>query len=910
MKRRRCRTFSTSDSSDSASTSFIGSRYRNKSKVPNAHEKSAEVFRKDLISAMKVSDSQYIEPDSYYIFTDTWKEEWEKGVQVPANPDTLPQPTLRIIADKVEDVLFTRPRKYIHSSNSEDSELGYVNITEQAAAVCRYDLDDMDMFWLQSLNEELEQMGCEQVDENLMEKTIEVLERQCHENMKHAIATEEGLGIEYDENVICDVCRSPDSEEGNDMVFCDKCNICVHQACYGILKVPEGSWLCRACVVGVPAQCIFCPKKGGAMKSNKTGTKWAHVSCALWIPEVSIGSPERMEPITKISHIPHSRWGLVCYLCKVKTGACIQCSVKTCITAFHVTCAFEHNLEMKTILGEDDEVRFRSFCLKHSESRQKPSDAESTLCQAPSEKTSVRAQKLQELEEEFYNLVKVSDVATELGMPTLTVDLIYNYWKLKRKSNFNKPLFPPKEEEEKGLPQPKAEDMHSRMSMFMHLRQDLERVRNLCYMITRREKLKLSQNKTQEQIFGLQVQMLNEEAAEGSPLKNALESSLFYPPPRITLKLKMPRSAPEDCRNSSAETDHGPLSPASSSPAHSLGSAPVPPESLEMRVESHPRHAVESSSHCFPSSLGLVRGESEDPSPAWTASSPEAYQGHSLGKPLVLHAALHGQSLMGNGEKHSHESEDSSPAWTAPSPEAYQGHSLGKPLVLQAALHGQSLMGNGEKHSHESEDSSPAWTAPSPEAYQGHSLGKPLVLQAALHRQSLMGNGEKHSHSTLAKANGLETSWSGDSSPKDSSSEMSCGQEAALSPHLASQGSFQKPLAEHFGQSPKESATWWVRTVDGLQSRRKPAKSASPREQARAKLLARRSVERAPDQENDGYCPDLELSDSEAEGDGNKEKVRVKREGSGREKQPRDAKRDCSGKRKKPHPFSHSSTHR
>lgn len=62
-----------------------------------------------------------------------------------------------------------------------------------------------------------------------MEKTIEVLERQCHENMNHAIETEEGLGIEYDEDVICDVCRSPDSEDGNDMVFCDKCNICVHQ---------------------------------------------------------------------------------------------------------------------------------------------------------------------------------------------------------------------------------------------------------------------------------------------------------------------------------------------------------------------------------------------------------------------------------------------------------------------------------------------------------------------------------------------------------------------------------------------------------------------------------------------------------------------------------------------------------
>ena len=42
------------------------------------------------------------------------------------------------------------------------------------------------------------------------------------------------------------------------------------------------------------------------MKSTRSGQKWAHVSCALWIPEVSIGCVEKMEPITKISSIPVS----------------------------------------------------------------------------------------------------------------------------------------------------------------------------------------------------------------------------------------------------------------------------------------------------------------------------------------------------------------------------------------------------------------------------------------------------------------------------------------------------------------------------------------------------------------------------------------------------------------------------
>ncbi|XP_062039722.1 protein Jade-3 isoform X2 [Lepus europaeus] len=781
------------------------------------------VFRKDLISAMKIPDSHHINPDSYYLFADTWKEEWEKGVQVPANPDNIPQPSLRITAEKVKEILFVQPRKYIQCSSPEPAEPGCLNILELASSVCRYDLDDMDIFWLQELNEDLAEMGCGPVDENLMEKTVEVLERHCHENMNHAIETEEGLGIEYDEDVICDVCRSPDSEEGNDMVFCDKCNICVHQACYGILKVPEGSWLCRSCVLGIHPQCLLCPKKGGAMKSTRTGSKWAHVSCALWIPEVSIACPERMEPITKISHIPPSRWALVCSLCKLKTGACIQCSVKSCITAFHVTCAFEHSLEMKTILDEGDEVKFRSYCLKHSQNRQKLREAEyphhraTEQSQAKSEKISLRAQKLRELEEEFYSFVRMEDVAAELGMPTLAVDYIYNYWKLKRKSNFNKPLFPPKEDEENALIQPKEESIHTRMRMFMHLRQDLERVRNLCYMISRREKLKLSQNKLQEQIFGLQVQLINQEIAAGLPLTTTPESSLFYPPPRITLKLKMPKSAAEDCRNGSTETDHQSCSPDSASSGHDIRSLQALQESLEMSMQSIPRQPLESKNNCLPATLSHSRGEAKD--------------------------------------------------------------------------------------------SSPGWRSPSLEYYHGQSQGKPLVLQAALQGQSSIGNGKNQPSSKFAAPNGLEGNWSGNVTQKDSSHEMFSDQESVSSPHLASQCSFRKSSMDHFSRSFKETTSRWVKTTEDLQCYMKPTKNVNPKEQFWDRQLLRLSAGQAPYNENDGYCPDVELSDSETESDGNREKVRVKRESSDRENPSHDSRRECHGK-SKAHPLSHSSTQR
>lgn len=155
-----------------------------------------------------------------------------------------------------------------------------------------------------------------------------------------------------------------------------------------------------------------------------------------------------------------------------------QCSVKNCTTPFHVTCAFEHSLELKTILDEGDEVKFKSYCLKHSKGKAGEAALSPARSKPPAdaEKVGLRAQRLQELEEDFYTLVQLGEVSRELGLSERPADFIYQYWKLKRKSNFNKALLPPKEEEENVVLQPQEDSIHTRMRMFMHLRQDLERV--------------------------------------------------------------------------------------------------------------------------------------------------------------------------------------------------------------------------------------------------------------------------------------------------------------------------------------------------------------------------------------------------------------------------------------------------
>ncbi|XP_017576277.2 protein Jade-3 [Pygocentrus nattereri] len=765
---KRLRTSSSSDSSDNEtpSTSFSSNKYGSKPGTPaSAQKKPAEVFRKDLISAMKLPDSHHISPEDYYLLADTWRQEWEKGVQVPASPDTIPQPSVRIIAEKPREILFSRQRKYIQCCSQDSTETGYVNIKELAEAMCRYDLDDMDLYWLQELNMELGQMGEGPMNELTMERAMEALERKCHDNMNHAIETEEGLGIEYDEDVICDVCRSPDSEEGNDMVFCDKCNICVHQACYGIVKVPDGNWLCRTCVLGIDPQCILCPKKGGAMKATRAGTKWAHVSCALWIPEVSIACPERMEPITKVSHIPPSRWSLICSLCKLKTGACIQCSVKNCTIPFHVTCAFEHNLEMKTILDEGDEVKFKSYCLKHSKSKAGEPGLSPARHKPPTEteKVGLRAQKLQELEEEFYKLVQPEEVAQDLGLPLHLLDFIYQYWKLKRKTTFNKALLPPKEDEENLLLQPQEDSIHTRMRMFMHLRQDLERVRNLCYMVSRREKLKLSQSKAQEQIFNLHVKLINQELSAGLPVSSAVENLLFRPPPRITLKLKMPKVSLGN--KASTKSGNGPLCPDNSSNVYDLSGTGVGQGKPQLH---HSRTRREERTNGL---LPVARRDSGTPSASPLPLKP-------TGKPLALHAALHGHSSNGK-EKPEQD----------------------RPCLMKS---------NG-------------------------IMEKPVVQR--------------------------------DTSFQTSSEQATRNEDSGK----GRTGSFHKSAIEHFSRSFKEATVSLVRTTEDFWSAEKNARkvvSSKERTNCAKPAIERPQGSSRAYQDSDGYCPDLELSDSEPEAKG------------------------------------------
>ncbi|KAG8191979.1 hypothetical protein JTE90_002249 [Oedothorax gibbosus] len=513
--------------SDEDGPAFLSSKYAEPptSKIYNSrfnHTQPAELFRKDLISAMKMPDNEPLSSDDYWLIEDSWRPEWERGVQVPVFPEALPKPDARILRKRSKEAHFKLPKKLIRFTrdsffNPEVHVMSYTNTL--AERTCRYDMDDIDLQWLTSVNQDREDFGLQPLEETFVEQVIEELEVQAYVNFQEAIKSEEGLGVEYDEDAICDVCRSPDSLESNEMVFCDSCNICVHQICYGITKIPEGSWICRTCALGIRPPCVLCPNRGGAMKTIRTGQKWAHVGCAVWIPEVSFLNFIKMEPIIKISQVPASRWSAVCTLCNEKKGACITCSEKGCKATFHVTCAFNQGLQMrahvKNSCGDDDE--FMAFCQKHSRKKfSKFSDLDednSVLASKDSltseERANLRQQKIQEKEAEFYKYVNIDEVSEMFQCDKTEIETVFNFWKLKRKSNWNRQLLTPKIDTESNCTEENSPI--SFLKKMVHHRQDLERARNLCYMVIKREKQVKRWTDVKEKIFLKQLEILKKE---------------------------------------------------------------------------------------------------------------------------------------------------------------------------------------------------------------------------------------------------------------------------------------------------------------------------------------------------------------------------------------------------------------
>uniref|UniRef100_A0A3P9DUU4 Bromodomain and PHD finger containing 3 n=1 Tax=Maylandia zebra TaxID=106582 RepID=A0A3P9DUU4_9CICH len=461
---------------------------------------------------------------------------------------TLPEPKFRVLETFTPVEAPPLPAayyRYIETSAEEETE-------------AEYDMDEEDTAWLEMVNADRTSEGCSTVSAETFERLVDRLEEEAYLEARSRAPSQSTI----DDDAFCCVCLDDECLNSNVILFCDSCNLAVHQECYGVPYIPEGQWLCRCCLQSPqkPVDCVLCPNRGGAFKQTSDG-RWAHVVCAIWIPEVCFANTVFLEPVEGVNNIPPARWKLTCCLCKQKgRGASIQCHKANCYTAFHVTCAQRAGLFMKiepvretNINGTMFSVKKTAFCEAHSPpgqetgsddesegrvvgSRGRASRGRSAYTEGPttpkkgrkSDDDAKTDKKKGKKNSDSTSQHTASPQVTVPQIPTSRLNIIckgiilqkknqfmqrlYKYWLLKRQSRNGVPLvrrLHSNIQSQRNTEQPEVDEKISAardaLRYWQKLRHDLEKARLLVELIRKREKLKREQVKVHQAALEMQL---------------------------------------------------------------------------------------------------------------------------------------------------------------------------------------------------------------------------------------------------------------------------------------------------------------------------------------------------------------------------------------------------------------------
>jgi PHD-finger/PHD-like zinc-binding domain len=247
-------------------------------------------------------------------------------------------------------------------------------------------------------------IGKRNAERRVLEENRQMLER------RRAKDLEEQERLENDMDAVCSICLDGEVTPTNQILFCDTCNVAVHQYCYGIDRVPEGDYFCLACrddneqptidgaayALATAARgagntspraivCELCPLKIGAgafvqtqyvpqdtEDEATTARKWVHVVCAKWLGLnfVDNDKPDLVEDVTDLKRAFRVN-NIKCELCQGERGCMNRCRHENCEKWLHVTCA-RASKTCEVVHGEDchgdvEQNPWTLACPEHSE---------------------------------------------------------------------------------------------------------------------------------------------------------------------------------------------------------------------------------------------------------------------------------------------------------------------------------------------------------------------------------------------------------------------------------------------------------------------------------------------------------------------------------------------------------------
>lgn len=231
-----------------------------------------------------------------------------------------------------------------------------------------------------------------------------------------------------EDEAFCSVCGDGFSAEPNVILFCDRCDVAVHQKCYDIPDVPQHEWLCWPCkeyedklksegkvqeeirpLHSLPehrsklpggskeVKCFLCPLKFGAFRRSVDGAAWVHQTCAMWHPETYLTQEKGPNVVEGLWDIPEERFHGKCDICHLEDGAVVHCPKPGCPCAYHVLCARNCGLYLTVQKGDEGNQHHRIYCAAHSKAEQeKDSMALALLYSGKSSQSKASKRKTQE----------------------------------------------------------------------------------------------------------------------------------------------------------------------------------------------------------------------------------------------------------------------------------------------------------------------------------------------------------------------------------------------------------------------------------------------------------------------------------------------------------------------------------